>query len=210
MNVHDFFNYNSNCPLCGKELTFFLQWFDEKIPWMNEKLFIQQGDRFQEYLLNKQIEDNKDFFFQIKLDKIQFNCQSTKKILSSGTSYFYALCNPNAVELNGEQFKVDLFKACYYRAAPYITLPKIDFSMVNLNESFSMSNREEELLKVYIFIQNYEENTSSLFYYTANKLQEEDELYVPEVFEKVLPLAKLDINDKNKLIEKLNTWINFS
>jgi hypothetical protein len=40
--------------------------------------------------------------------------------------------------------------------------------------------------------------------------QEQDDLYMPEIFEKILPLSELDVSNKLKLIERLNTWINFS
>jgi hypothetical protein len=217
MNIQNFFNYNSHCPLCGNELTFFLQWFDDTNPWLTEKLFIRQDNVFREHPHHKQtnlfaqkMEDNKEFFFHVEHDKIKFNCQSAKKYLSSGTSYFYATCNPEAVTLDGDQFKVDLFNACYYRGSPYFTVSKIDLSMVNYTESFSLSNREDDLLKVYIVSQNYEDNTSSLFYYTADMYQEQDDLYMPEIFEKILPLSELDVSNKLKLIERLNTWINFS
>lgn len=228
MNLNNFLSDNI-CPICNNTLTLYMQWssldtfishkkdnvyyFDRSIPILS--------DPKNDYYLSPRIDKNHEIF--MTLDKelnIKFNSQSSEDFAKKQDDFFFFyLCNPEGLKLN-DDFSINIYEGCYFKSSTFcrfvfdnkLLIKKIKEDSNDLGkESFSFSVKESNLEKVFILNMNYENNTTTLYYYSVNNEDLEKEVFTPNCFEKTMDLLKIrpnfNLEDRGKLIERLNNWI---
>lgn len=192
--------------------------------------------QFQEYILDSSIENStisNRIFKNTKISMIlelinnecnfKFNSLIVEKLAKEQEElFFYYLCKPRGIK---EENIVNIYESCYYRATPFmkfvsnetslLKIKQLDDQNANINglECFAIKDQttNPEMKKIYIVYLNYLDKKLSLFYYTAAPEQEASENYDPNTFVKEIPLPQnrlnLDINARDKLISRMDSWI---
>lgn len=229
MNLNNFLSDNI-CPICSKSLTLYMQWssldtflahkkgedyyFDRSVPILN----ISENN----YYPSPRIDKNNKIFMTLDRDlNIKFNSLSAENFARKQDDFFFFyLCNPEGLKLNND-FSINIYEGCYFRSGPFCNFnlnnDKLSIKKINENssdigkESFSFKVRELDLEKVFILNMNYENSTTTLYYYSVKDEDLEKENFTPNMFEKTMDLLKVrpnfNLEDRDKLIERLNSWI---
>ena len=213
MNLHDFLDFNHNCPLCGNKLTLYLN--------TNDGLIRKAVEQDNKYVFHDQYTD---FILYKKKLNIKFHTvyDETNHFKSSSQFFFFFICNEKCVEQDPytTKYNVDLSLGCYYRASQWFKLNKKTIVLehqyldcVNSYEIFTFNTFQDNGgCKRYILSMNYEESFTHLDYTHISELRNDPMSY--PIFSKTLPLLKqlpdLHISKRQQLINKFDTWILFS
>jgi hypothetical protein len=223
MTTLNFLNLNRVCPICNEPLQIYMQWLDsilfkcEQIDNNTYKFLPFKGK------LNgieaKQIEDGEVY---LNDNKIHMSAQLFREGLKYSTYFFY-MCNQKAFKDNYNSYDISAFKACYYRSSVFFDLEKNDNkewiikeSSKDMNdsiklESFSFSNKINDINKVYILKLDYESKETILWHYSFSEKDSEKPYFKPNLFEKKLPLLNVrpsvGINDRENLLDRFESWI---
>ena len=211
MSLREFLDYNKLCPKCGKELSLY----------MGSSNFCVKGVKSDNgYLFDKN--SNCCDILTIENDGINIDIvgELNPQDLYFKKMFFFYVCNENAIKKETWDYSVNLYDACYYRASNYFRISneneknimkrhENEKDLINHQESFAISTMKNDIENVYFVSVKYAEEKTKFWYYTVNEEQAKDEYYSPEVFEKEFPLManKLDLSNKEKLIEKFDSWI---
>jgi hypothetical protein len=230
------FNANCTCPSCGEPLKLYMQLKDSvcfkaqfPIKEGEKEIVFKQfkckddhiGDGDIRYVLNESrlITDNKQiesslihsqFFFFFMCNEMGFNCRKSYGKTADIKEY--------------DEYKIVIYDACYYRASIFfkcdekdndklIFRPAVEANkkLINEEETFCFRKNKDNLEKIYFFTLDYLNNRTSLFHYTCNEEQRDDPNYQPNVFEKILPVLKrrpkFDLEDREQLLSRLDSWI---
>lgn len=222
-NIKEFLDFNTHCPICNNELTLFAQFDDSTCFKASQSEDIIYFEPFK-----KLGELSNDDFFELsrKNFKLKFN---SSKVLeeSSKQLYFFYLCNPAGFtdKYNNTDYEINVYKMCYYRSTPFIDVIKekyktkkrimkvseLDESLSNKDETFAIKTDDGSMEKIYILHLNYGDKKTILWHYTVTTDQRKDSTFKPSVFEKELPeltvRPKLGVEDRDKLINKLDSWV---
>jgi hypothetical protein len=234
MRLPDFLNFNSRCPICNNPLTLYMQWVNS-IGWKAE--MIEEGSwAFHPKMgLNKDktIESGDYMLLTSKLGQIRTNF-STNKLRNEGKKfhmYFYYLCNPDGIKkTTWGDYKINIYKGCYYRASTLFEFQRDDDQesknwsiqvvdnerkdIINKHETYSFKKKNNDVEKVYILDLDWEKVKTSLWFYTVTDAQAADKNFKAEDINDLhreLPLLKkrpkVGPGDREKLIDRLETWI---
>ncbi len=221
--LKEFLDFNTHCPSCQEPLTLFMRWSGEILDndYRLFKFYRKENKNlaFREIVQNKKTSEITGIIYP-ETNSISFNTSSAEKIIQDQDSiYFFFLCNPNSIQDLSYDYEIDAYKACYFRSSFPINFVKENNllhpsylepqSHVLRDESFILVDRKEELEKVYILTLSYEDNKTILMHYSVTDEQAKDDSYEPSVFTKEVPLLKTrpDPSDKEKLLDRLNSWI---
>jgi len=155
-----------------------------------------------------------------------FNTLSTAKMAKEQDSvYFYYLCNPRAINDLGYDHQIDIYYGCYYRSTPLIQLSEDkskpqqllvkyiqDNEIINKDEYYVVKNKIGDLEKVYLIVLDNEEKKTIFHHYAVTDAEAAQENFEPKLLEREMPLLNTRINfeDREKLINRLESWIIFS
>src|SRR6185436_509156 len=153
----------------------------------------------------------------------QFNSLIAEKMAKEQEElFFYYICNPAGIKPDN---MINIYEACYYRATPLmkfiegdsslLKIKQLDekYNVINSLETFTIKDEttDSELKKIYIVYLNYLDEKLSFYYYTATAEQEASEHYNPNIFVGEIPIPKnglnLDLNARDKLISRMDSWI---
>jgi len=152
-----------------------------------------------------------------------FNTLSAAKMAKEQNSvYFYYLCNPRAINDLGYDHQIDIYYGCYYRSTPLIQLGEDkskpqqllvkyiqDNGIINRDEYYVVKNKTGDLEKVYLIVLDNEEKKTVFHHYTVTDVEAAQENFEPKLLEREMPLLNTRINfeDKEKLINRLESWV---
>lgn len=218
--IKDFLHFNSMCPICGNKLTLFMQVIDSVL------LKATQLDKeyiFYPYKYKNSFDESEDTVSLYEIDNsIEINFATTKlnvNINDNGFFLFY-LCNENSFEdIGNSTYELLSYDACYYRSSPmlisnpnnntleYINANEMNFP--NINEHFVVKKVLSDRESIYFISMIYLEDKTCMKYYHVLNKDLNNESFYPNIFEKDLPLLpnKLPFDDRDKLIDKLDSWI---
>lgn len=222
MTIKQFIDYNSYCPVCNNKLSLFIQFtnigaYHYQCTINNEMLFIKYKEKpFNDGNISLIIDDE----LKIKTYNIKDSI-----VLRQNDFFLFYLCDLNSFEIsNTTDYNISPEKACYYRSSNFvgntqITKEKDTYKVepiiktdpsINRFEIFSIIDRTDEAENIYMI--NIKDSKTSLFaHYQIPTSEQHNEDYMPNVFEKKYDgVIKLDLSDKNKLINKFQSWITMS
>jgi len=229
MNISEFLNYNSSCPVCGGPLTLFLRARKNSL-WKGERSK-PNGYFFKQFLIkNEKIGEDESFILDVEGEKFNFqtNTAALRQAMKTWQFFFFFICNEKAIIKEWNEYKIQAYDACYARDSTYLELmpaltetedikwelSPVDKFVTNINKSevFTLHERSNpEVEKNYILKLNYEAKSTKLFYYTATPEQAKDTSFEPNIFEKEMPLPPVrpnfDLESRDKLINRLDSWI---
>ena len=208
MIIDNFLNYESKCPLCNNELTFFII-FDS----INPTLWKIKKEKKQYNLILNNIhrlslipKKNKGYYFKQNNE----NYYSFNK--DHNEYYLVSICNSSSIKIKENELIIDFLSSCYYRSSQ--SLDK-DFNMknntdaINVIKSFSFSDIGLNYKKVYNIQFNYIENKTKIILFLMEKNKKISKF--EKEFDFILNMITDDsIKDHKKIIDKINTWITFS
>ena len=175
---------------------------------------------------NEDIRDDDYMLLQDKHNNIDVSFSSNKMVKESKRFmiYFFYLCNPSGIHVKEwGDYEISLYKGCYYRDTPFYEFEKgddkrwylqpKDKSLTNIigHESYSFKQVKNEYEKVYMVSLDYEKAITTLWYWGATLEERSHPDFKPNLFEKDMPLLKTrlkaGIQDREKTIDRLNSWI---
>jgi len=233
MKINEFIHFNSHCPICGNPLHFYMQWIDSicfKAVKMGDDLY-----KFFPFFGNpKEIKDDNDIrdddymLMQAKHNNIDisFSRPGVLREAKKYTIYFFFLCNPKGINVKEwGDYEISLYQGCYYRDTPFFEFEKgkgkdkgwyiqpkdkVLTNVVN-HESYSFKEIKNEHEKVYMINLNYEKNLTTLWHWSATLEERSQPDFKPKLFQKDMPLLKTrikaGIQDRERTIDRLNSWI---
>jgi len=203
--------------------------FSDSVVFKSEK---NLGDySFKPFKFYNELEPNEDIVLVYEVDntiEMEFTTSRLSAEAKKAPLNFFYLCNSESfVELGGSCYELPLYDACYYRSSPVMEFKKqelgkkkvwaLEYSveaekaLTNVEEHFSIKDPQEEKENVYFLSLKYDENITMLHYYTVTKSNSEDKSFIPNIFEKQLPLLtsrpKFDSNNRTVLLNKFESWI---
>ena len=221
MNIKQFLDYNTNCPICNNELILCMQW--SNVGFERDRLFLSYyQDRmfhFTEHPKNiKPIsmqKNKKEVNIEMFLDcdaRISFNSLDAEKCSQEQDDiYFFYICNPDGITFEGSEYNINLYHSCYYRSTPFTNFNKKEITfkqpLTNRDENFSLKKKG----KAYLVSSNYEDKKTTLWYYTFTEEEEKNEHFEPRIFEQDLPLLPngfdFSLENRDHLLDKLYSFI---
>lgn len=229
MSLHDFIDFNDQCPVCGKALTLYMH-VSRGALWVAEQP--QKGTYQFHQFLNKQEgvgpEDSVNLSVHEGLITIETESPKLQQDLKTWQFFFFKACGIDAFEENKKDYDINLYDICYYRCSPFYefkrtpearnawslhTVIEDQTEMVNRDESFVFKTMNDAgLEKVYALNLEHDLNHTRLYYYTTTPEQRAMTVFEPNFFEKkdLPPLPHrpdLSIENRHKLLNRLDTWI---
>lgn len=222
MNLQSFFDYNEFCPICGNKLHLYLHALNDSV-WKAEKI-----DNFK-YKFSSFINENEndeppddDFTFTLKVKdnetNIEFHSSRINIHIRNWELNLFFICNESSINTTLHySFSVDPYNCCYYRESMYMGFRNLQkgnkkwklvesvngLNLVNIGEYFSFHQND----KRYLIHFDYEINKTIFSYYIDEKAHNTFDSYTIDY---LLDKEQLNLNDKDKLIRKLDSWILFS
>jgi hypothetical protein len=229
MNLCDFLHFNDSCPVCGKELSLYMQ-VSKSALWKAKKT--KEGVyQFQQCLLKKDTWEEKDYMSLSDLGdqfKTEFNSSKLGNDSKTWQLFFFKICGTEAFVDNRFDYDINWYEACYYRSSPWFEFKnhptekkkwqlepasEEHYNMVNREECFVFKNTKVEgVEKVYALSLDYEGKHTKLWHYSTTPEQRALAEFEPNIFEKDdLPLLKhrpdLRMETRDKLISRFESWI---
>lgn len=228
--LKEFLDFNTLCPSCQEPLTLFMRWSGDPIDddyklfqfyrKMNGNLAFQEVKQENKYLQNSKRTMEINGIVYPNTNSITFNTSSAEKIIQDQDSvYFFFLCNPDSIEQLSYDYEINAYKSCYFRSSFPVKFVKENNLLCPSyleptphplrDESFTFIDRKEGHEKIYVLTLSYEDDRTILKHYSITDEQAAMDDFEPSVFSKDLPLLKnrFDQSNKEKLLERLNSWI---
>ena len=225
MKLYDYYHFNDTCPVCGKALTLYLH-ASKSALWKGTPVDREGNFHFERTILKENEYSVEDTFeMNISPEKIEFTFNSDKLVQEAKTWQFFLfnICNVESFKDNKWDYDINLYDACYYRCSPWhqFSPDTGTVEMVNPDQA-TLINRDETMLfkikgtetveKVYALNLDHENKHTKLWFYTTTEEQRKTEDFEPNIFEKTdLPLLPtrpdLDMQNRDKLISRLDSWI---
>jgi hypothetical protein len=226
MNITEFLS-NHTCPMCGKGLTLFLR--ARKNSLWKATPTAPNGFMFEQFLLKSKTLKEKDaFIMDFEDGRFNITCNSSelRQEIKTWQFFIYYICNEKAITQEWEQHKINVHDACYFRNSVHLEfhpqknevgdtiweLQPVNKELVDPTrlENFTLTQTtESKVEKVYFLTLDSENKKTILRHYTVSPEQNKDSNFEPNVFEKTMPMMTVrpDLNDKTRLMERLDSWI---
>jgi len=229
MRLNEFLHFNSHCPICGNPLNLYMQWMDS----ICFKAVRSSNDLYKFFLFTgvKKDGDIKDDDYMLLQDKgtdIDISFSSSRMLQESKkfSIYFFLLCNPSGFRMKKwGDYEISIYRGCYYRDTPFFEFEKnpnerkkwilqpkdksLDIIMKHESYSFKKSNETHE--KVYTITLDYEYKKTTFWYYKTTEEERQKEDFEPSALRKEMPLLKTrikaGIEDRDKLIDRMDSWV---
>jgi hypothetical protein len=228
MKLSEFLHFNSHCPICGETLSLYMQWVDS-VCFKGVK-FGDDTYKFYPFVGAKKDGDIKEDDHMLLQDKgTDADCTfSSAKMLQESKRfdiYFFFLCNPSGFKVKSwGDYEISLYQGCYYRDTEFFEFEKNKQSkkwiltpkdknadLLMKHEAYSFKDIKNENERVYMVNLDYEKKQTTLWHYATTTEEREKEDFKPNLFSKEMPLLKTrikaGIDDRERLIDRLNSWI---
>lgn len=233
MNICQFLHFNDRCPVCDSPLSLYMS-VSKSTLWKAQE--ISPGTyRFTHTMLKKKIQYTPEDFMMLydlgAVHSTQFNTSKVGKDSKEWDLFFFKLCNNNALTDHEFDYDINWYESCYYRSSPQYQFkhhpndPKKWQLEISNGEHKNLLNRDESFAfkkmlpggeeKVYLLSLDSENKKTKFYSYSTTEDQRKNPDFEPKYFEKDdLPLMKarldLDLNHRDKLLERFDSWILFS
>ena len=219
-----FLNFNHNCPVCEKPLQTLLS--SGKNLWKSTKIddqyhFVRVCER------DKNLSDEDSFILALAPEgvTITFSTPEIQKVIQAEHCFCMKLCTSDAVECNSFDYDIKLDTTCYFRSSPFFDLVESNnqfgFQVVNSDHAeivnrdivFTVSDQNQEgLERVYLLNVSYEDVKTQLFHWSSTPEQRCQEGFEPNIFVKddlplLLEFPNLELSERDRLIDRLNSWV---
>jgi hypothetical protein len=226
INLRDFFNFNSICPLCDNPLTLYLQLLDSicfKATLTDENTYVFRpfqciDEKFKNEFIVIEYSD--------KLNVI-FSSKAFKEKCIKHQLYFYYLCNDKGIQpINSYSnvefdYEINLYNGCYFRTTPTLCMQNSNVifkcldehhsKLLNSNVACCLKNIKNNTEHIYMINLDFECENIIFWCYTCNEEQAVQEDYSPNIFEKTLPFPKkqivIDKKHALQLMKKIDNWV---
>ena len=229
MNLSEFLHFNNECPVCGEPLKLYFSVMDG--PLWKASLKLPNILKFEQIKCKDNKLSDKEFFLIIDNEtdcQLEFSNHDIFNIAQKWNGFFFKLCNEHAIEEDSSiSYSIDPYKACYYRSTPFMDFQLVENDNWELrlargtSASFDNSMRDEVCIfkvqqdngdeKLYILNIDYENQATVLRFCKTTAEQRSTEDFEPKMFKKDLPLLSVrpnfDLADRDKLINRLDSWI---
>ncbi len=231
MKLSDYLHTNEACPVCGEPLKLYMQVTDGPL-WGSslvsvDSLIFEKRTR----LPPEEGAISGDYFWiTISGDDYNFNFSGSNILQHSKTwnVFFFYLCNDKAIENKyGTDYEIDPYQACYFRSCPFMEFvldsndKKWKLELASGADLIDGKTRDEicifktqhdgGLEKVYILSLDYESKLTTLRFFKTTDKDRANRDFEPKIFKKELPLLNVrpnfDMSERDKLIDRLNSWI---
>jgi len=223
MRLKEFIDYNKSCPICGNELRLYMQW---TYSYAFEGQILEDGSLYFSPMVEIfKGKDAADEYCLLELDNngianYVFSNTELKSEAERHQIYFFFLCNPAGFRIKNTDYDINLYKGCYYRSTPlfeirekerFVNIFLDSNNIINKDEAFSFKRKTKEIEKVYMLNFDYEDKNTTLWYFTITSEEKLMKDFKPKLFHKKLPLLsmklKTSLEDREKLFDKLDSWI---
>jgi hypothetical protein len=229
-----FFEKKKRCPTCNKKLSLYLcidnvsTFKNQVIKGQNEDfLYFKplKDDKFNLHI-NVSLED----FIEVKIiDDIKFSLSFSSeklfRIIEASNLRFFYLCNEDAIKISEgyinviNNYEISSYDVCYYKLANSL-LFKYNYSddvySLSLDSQFnntvgleiySIFKVDKDITKYYCLVYDFNDDKTK-FYFVTNDTNSIVE-FTENQFVKELPTLCYypDFKDKEKIINKLDSWI---
>lgn len=232
MNISQFLRFNDRCPVCDTRLTTYM-YVDGRSLWRADRP-AENEYKFQHFMLKKKVDYPNDFLTLYDWGDIcdtRFSSSRLGRDSKDWKLYFFKLCGNKSINDNSVDFDITWYDACYHRTSPwyqFVHHPKDrkkwqlelvkpeQIDILNRDESFVFKSRYEDGRERAYFINiNTEDNKTKFYHYTTTQKEREQADFEPKFFEiENLPLLKFrpdfSLENREKLLNKFDTWITFS
>jgi hypothetical protein len=235
MKLNEFLHFNSKCPVCNNNLTLYLQ-ITNSVLFKAEKECLAQSTNYKfipfkccsaESELNSSYINLYDYG---SYSKTSFSDNVIAKEAKLHKMYFFFLCNEGGFEDYHDNYDYDydydinVTQACYYRSTSFMEYRKgskgyelenliKNEEFVNREEVFSFVKNSNNIDNVYVLQLNGPSGKTNFTYFTVNEEQKNNKNYEPKLFEKEFTLKNrpnFDLNERDKLFNRMSSWVNFS
>lgn len=231
MKLNDYLHTNEKCPVCGEPLKLYMQVTDGPL-WKSSQvssdtLIFEKNTPLAP--LDGVVSDDY-FWINRRGDDYNFNFSGSSIFQHSKTwsIFFFYLCNEKSIENKyGRDYEIDPYRACYFRSCPFMEFGldnkagKWALELASGADAIDGNTRDEicifkipqenGLEKVYILSLDYEFKVTTLRFFKTTAEDRVSDDFEPKVFKKELPLLgarpNFDISERDKLIDRLNSWI---
>ena len=196
--INKFYDFNQNCPVCKKELSFFMVFLDS-IVWKGKK--IDSNYCFEPMLF---CDSNTDTLI---LDD-NFNNFKLYKKYHKFNFYFFMICGETSIQTINKKFHINPYYTCYYRSSPplffndeLIPVNPEHYKLINIDEFFTYKQTSDNLEKVYHVNLDYEQEKTHVWQYIPddnNSATYEKEFCF---------ILKANYDNPKSIINKINSWM---
>lgn len=229
MDITQFIQFNNSCPICGENLTLYMQW--EHSVCLKSQQVNSKHLHFEPFKIMKSLDEGNHSVDIIKNDthlNIKLNSNKLQEISKTTQVYFFYLCNESGFkDKGGYDFEISLYKGCYYRSTPWLKFKRtkskrngrllldasneLNKDLIMKDESFSFKSTINDVERVYMLNLDYEGQETSLWHYSATEEQKSQAGFKPNLFEKKIPLLNkrpdFSLENRDKLIDRFDSWI---
>lgn len=228
MRLNEFLHFNSHCPICNEPLNLYMQWVDSVC--FKAVKFPNDLYKFYPFVGVKKDGDIKEDDYMLLQDKgsdFDISFSSAKMLQESKrfSIYFFFLCNPAGFRVKSwGDYEISLYQGCYYRDTLFFEFEREKDSkkwflqpkdksqdLIMRHESYSFKDIKNGFEKVYMVNLDYEDKHTTLWHYATTTEEREKADFTPNMFKKDMPLLKTriksGIEDRERLIDRLNSWI---
>jgi hypothetical protein len=232
MNLSQFLHFNDECPVCTKPLSLYM-YVSESSLWKATQ--VSPGMyKFTHTMLTKKVQYAADDYMMLydlgAAHDTRFNSTKLDKDSKTWQLFFFKLCNTEALIDNEFDYDMSWYDACYHRSSPLyefkhhpsdpkkwrmeLAVPE-QAALFNRDESFAFKKIVGDLEKVYLLSLDSENKKTKFHYYSTTSDERRQVDFEPKYFDKDdMPLMRvrpdLSLSNRDKLLERFDTWIIFS
>lgn len=210
---------NTQCPVCNNTLSVYLHVFNT---CLLKGTIDCDSYKFTPFDLIKYPFNKKDhFIISNSFDIDYYSHNGDYSDLSRLECNIFYICNPKNIYNEYDSINFESYNICYLAHSPSFNIKLSndkyfvnfinDISIPIINETISLNKKDNNFEKNYILSLDHLNNETILWYYLVSDNQLKNNTS-PDVFTKTFNhLAKrLPLNDKEKLLSKLDSWITMS
>jgi hypothetical protein len=222
VNLSEFINFNRCCPVCKGPLTLYMQWIDTALfkgTEIKEKGY--QFDKVDNCSSLKTDEETSFFMYQDGNSfQIEFLSDDMNSKLKNGTSFFFYVCNNEAIRDQVTDYDINVYKVCYYRSSSFLDYMKKDDAWILEDKSPGRVNETETLIyktqdtileKTYVLCLDHGQNKTHFWHFCLSPEEKKNPNFEPNTIDREMPLMntrpKFEIEPKEKIIERFESWV---
>ncbi len=229
MKLNEFLKFNNNCPVCNNKLELYMQ-ITNSVLFKAERQCLPKETiyKFIPFKCCPKDSELSSSYINLHDYDTHFATSFSDNVISQEAKlnkiYFFFLCNEDGFEEHYGDYEINVTSACYYRSTSFMEYregPKkyeleyliANESFINQEEVFSFMKKSNNIDNIYILQLNGPSCKTKFTYFTADEDQKNDKNYDPKLFEKEFTLnsrPNFDLNERDKLFDRMSSWINFS
>lgn len=233
MSLCQFLHFNNECPVCAKPLSLYM-YVSKSSLWKATE--VSPGMyKFQHTMLKKKEGYAADDYMMLydlgAAVNTRLNSSKLDKDSKTWQLFFFKLCNTEALVDNEFDYDMSWYDACYHRSSPWYEFKNHpddlkkwrleaaapeQAGLINRDESFAFKKMSiDGKEKVYLLSLDAENKKTKFHYYATTADERKQNDFEPKYFDKEdMPLMRvrpdLSLDNRDKLLQRFDTWITFS